>query len=230
MIKDRLLIFLVRERSNKTGLGFEAFGWAAVLVSNPLEEPSRWIMTYLPVPETFGTIAGSAAVLKNDHFIYAFGAVEPSSHEVYLLRWSIEEVYAGNLKNPDWWFSGKWGQRKVKEAVPELLFTGATEYSVHYDSTLRKYLQVQSIGFGKASIGLRMADSPQGKWSDPYPLYTPDYSGIGYPLMYAAKAHPELQGNGLLITYNINSFDLQELITNRTIYYPRFIEVRITAR
>lgn len=230
MIKDRLIIFLIRERSSKTGLGFEAVGWAAVMVFNPREMPGRWKMKYLRVPETFGTIAGSAAVLKDNHYIYAFGAVEPDSHEVYLLRWRTEDVYAGKLKNPQWWFTGKWGQRKFREKIPESLFTGATEYSVHYDSALRKYVQVQSIGFGKAAIALRMADSIQGKWSDPRILYTPDYSENSQPLMYAARAHPELRGNGLYITYNLNSLDWRELIANRKIYYPRFIKVLITAR
>ncbi|MBK9985225.1 MAG: hypothetical protein IPP15_23235 [Saprospiraceae bacterium] len=45
-----------------------------------------------------GTIAGSAAILKDDHYLYAFGAVEPTTHEVYLLRWDINEAYAEILQ------------------------------------------------------------------------------------------------------------------------------------
>ncbi len=45
--------------------------------------------------------------------------------------------------------------------------------------------------------------------------------------MYAAKAHPELQGNGIYITYNVNSFDFGELVKNQTIYFPQFILMKI---
>lgn len=58
-------------------------------------------------------------------------------------------------------------------------------------------------------------------------FYTPAYPGVKKPFMYAAKAHPELTGNGIYITYNVNSFDFGELIENQTIYFPKFIMLRI---
>ena len=45
--------------------------------------------------------------------------------------------------------------------------------------------------------------------------------------MYAAKAHPELQGDGIYITYNVNSFDFGELIENQNLYFPKFILIKI---
>lgn len=230
MVRDQLIIFLLKERKVDSGLGFEAVGWEAVLVSNPQDHPLHWKMTYLEVPETFGTIVGSAAVLKDDQFIYAFGSVEPATHDVYLIRWKITDVYKGHLKNPQWWFGNEWKARKKKNDVPETLFTGATEYSVHYDSSLRKFIQVQAFGFGKADIGIRMADKIEGKWSTPYMIYTPDYSGIKNPLMYSARAHPEVKEDGLIVTYNINSLDLSELLDNKSIYFPRIVRVRILPR
>ena len=227
LVKDKLIIFLMHMREVKTGLGFEAFEWYAVLISNPHDDPSKWVKKYIKGPETFGTIAGSAAVLMDEKYLFAFGAVEPSTHEVYLLRWKIEDVYAGNLQQPDWWLNGSWGERKSRNPVPKPLFIGGTEYSVHYDKVLNKYIQIQSFGFGEGSLGFRMADSIQGKWSDPYIFYKPDYQGIKKPFMYSAKAHPELLADGLYITYNVNSFDFGELIENHSIYFPRFIKVKI---
>ncbi len=222
-IKDKLLIFLIKERAVKTGLGFEAAGWYAVLISNPDEEPAAWNMKYIKGPDTFGTIAGSAAVLKDETYLYAYGAVEPSTHEVYLLRWRLSEAYQGELSNIEWWINGKWATRKTKLPVPEPLFKGATEYSVHYDSVLHKYIQVQSFGFGEASVGFRTANQLTGPWTEPVMIDTPVYTGIKKPLMYAAKAHPQLEGNGIYITYNINSVDFEELLTNQSIYFPRFL-------
>jgi len=227
MIKDKLIVFLMKVREVKTGLGFEAFGWSAVLIANPTDEPSKWKMKYLDGPETYGLISGSAAVLKDDKYLYAYGAVEPSTHEIYVLRWEIDHAYTGNIANPEWFMNGRWSERKTRYPVPEPLFIGGTEFSVHYDAALKKYIQVQSFGFGEAKIGIRMADSLQGKWTEPYLFYTPEYAGIRKPFMYAAKAHPELHGDGLYITYNVNSFDFGELIENQNIYFPKFIWVKI---
>jgi hypothetical protein len=227
MIKDRLLIFLLKEKEVKTGLGFETTGWAAVLILNPTDDPSVWKMKYIEGGDTYGTTAGSAAILKDDNYMYAYGAVEPGTHEVYLLRWALKDAYTGNLATPQWWMTDKWGERMKSDPAPKPLFTGATEYSVHYDSILKKYIQVQSFGFGESTIGMRMADRPQGPWSDPYMIFTPDYEGIKKPFMYSAKTHPELSGKACYITYNINSFDFEELLDQQAIYFPKFIELRI---
>lgn len=226
-LKDKLLIFLMKERGTKKGLGFEAVGWYAVLISNPDDDPATWKMQYIEGPETFGTIAGSAAVLADEQYLYAYGAVEPVTHEVYVLRWKLEDVYAGNLSTPLWWINGMWTERRTKLPLPEPLFIGATEYSVHYDSTLKKYVQVQSFGFGEGQIGIRMADKLTGPWTERYMIYSPTYTGVKEPLMYSAKAHPELVADGILITYNVNSFDLGELLNNKTIYFPKFILLKI---
>lgn len=229
-IKDKLLIFLMKEHAVKTGLGFEANGWYAVLISNPDDDPAAWKIKYIEGTETFGTIAGSAAVLKDENYLYAYGAVEPATHEVYLLRWKLTEAYKGNLADVEWWINGTWAIRKTKLPIPEPLFTGATEYSVHYDSSLHKYIQVQSFGFGEGKIGLRMADQLTGPWTEPMMIYTPTYPGVKKPFMYSAKAHPELAGSGIYITYHVNTFDFLELVENQNIYFPKFVLVRIIKR
>ncbi len=72
-----------------------------------------------------------------------------------------------------------------------------------------------------------MADRLEGPWSEPKIIYTPDYSGVKMPIAYSAKAHPELRGNGLFVTYNVNSLDLKHMLENQGIYFPRFIRVKI---
>jgi hypothetical protein len=227
MIKEKLLIFLMKVREVKTGLGFESFGWSVVLISNPADEPAKWKIRYLQGGETFGLIAGSASVLKDEKYLYAYGAVEPSTHEVYLLRWKIDKAYTGNMANPQWFIDKKWSERKTRNPVPGALFIGGTEFSVHYDATLQKFIQIQSFGFGVATIGIRMSDSMQGRWTEPFLFYKPGYPAIKKPFMYAAKAHPELKGDGVYVTFNVNSFDFDELIGNQNLYFPKFILIKI---
>ena len=93
--------------------------------------------------------------------------------------------------------------------------------------SLKKFIQIQSFEFGEGKIGIRTSDSLQGKWSEPFIFYTPEYPGVKKPFMYAAKAHPELFGNGIYITYNVNSFYFGELMENQTIYFPKFILMKI---
>ncbi len=229
-VKDKLLIFLLKEHEVKTGIGFEAVGWYAVLIPNPDDDPANWKMKYIEGPDTFGTIAGSAAVLADADHLYAYGAVEPATHEVYVLRWKLDDACTGNLARPEWCINGTWTERKTKLSVSEPLFIGATEYSVHYDHALKKFIQVQSYGFGEGKIGIRMADKLAGPWTESRMIFTPTYPGVKKPFMYSAKAHPELAGNGILITYNVNSFDFGELVNNQAIYYPRFISLKISRK
>ena len=54
----------------------------------------------------------------------------------------------------------------------------------------------------------------------PSEFYQPDI------MIYAAKAHPELFGADLLLTYATNSFRLfQEHMRDTLIYYPRFLRL-----
>ncbi len=230
MIKDKLLVFLIKEHNIKTGLGFEAIGWSAVLISNPADDPSQWKMKYMEGPDTYGLIVGSAAVLKDEQFIYAYGAVEPSTHEVYVLRWPVEKIYREDISGPEWWIDGKWAQRKTRLPVPAPLFIGQTEFSVHYDSVLKKFLEFQSFGFGEAEIAIRMADSLQGPWTDPYMLCKPTYPGVKQGFMYSVKAHPELDKGSIMVTYNVNSSDFGELLNNQSIYFPKFVRVKISKK
>jgi hypothetical protein len=42
-------------------------------------------------------------------------------------------------------------------------------------------------------------------------------------MIYAAKAHPELTGADLVLTYATNTFEFAEQLTDTLIYYPRFL-------
>jgi hypothetical protein len=58
-------------------------------------------------------------------------------------------------------------------------------------------------------------------------VFKPDYSGISEPMMYSAKAHPELKNpNGVYVTYNMNA-DFGFLLKNQNVYFPRFLTLHI---
>ena len=157
--------------------------------------------------------------------MYAFGVKELGTHETYLLRFEINKLVKGNLSEMEWWVDNAWTKEVYEEPKSSVLFNGQTEFSVHFDKELGKYVQIQTYGFGKASIGYRLANQLQGPWSEPVIFYTPKLNNEK-EFVYTANAHPELMADGILITYNINNFDFGELVNNEDIYFPGIIKLQ----
>lgn len=227
LLKDKLIVFLFEEQSTKTGIGFEAIGWYVAIIDNPTEDPLDWNIKYVKGNETFGVIVGSSAVLKDTDFVYAYGVTEPATHETYLLRMPIHKLIKGDITELEWWIEGEWKVRDAESPVPSPLFIGQTEFSVHFQQDLKKYIQIQTYGMGHASIGYRLAERPEGPWSEPVILYKPHLKSQK-DFMYSANAHPEITADGILITYNINNSDFGELMRNEDIYFPKLIKIKLS--
>jgi len=226
IINDKLILFLFEEQNRKTGIGFEAIGWYVAIIDNPFEDPLSWNIRYVKGIETFGVVVGSSAVLKDTDFIYAFGVTEPATHETYLLRMPVEKLIKGDITELEWWIDGNWRARNAEFPVPAPLFIGQTEFSVHFQQDLNQYIQIQTYGVGHASIGYRLADKPEGPWSDPVIFYKPHLESQN-DFVYSANAHPEITTDGILISYNVNTGNFGELVRNENIYFPKFIMMRL---
>lgn len=224
-IKNKLVIFLIEETSTNTGIGFEAIGWYVAIIDNPADNPDKWIINYFKGPKTFNVIVGSSAVLKDENYVYAFGVKEPETHETYLLRFEKRKLMNGDLSNLEWWTNNEWSDKVNEEPKSSSLFIAQTEFSVHYDQDLKKFIQIQTYGFGTASIGYRLAEQLYGPWSEPVLFYTPLLQEEK-EFVYTANAHPEYNSDELIITYNINNEDFQRLISNEDIYFPKIIKLR----
>ncbi|HEX3228512.1 MAG TPA: DUF4185 domain-containing protein [Pyrinomonadaceae bacterium] len=233
VVGGRLLIFLMKIHETKTGLGFEAFGWAAVAVDNPHDEPLRWRVRWLDAPANgLNVIIGSASLVRAGDFVYAFSAQEPvGKHDVYLVRWPVDRAAEGDLREPFWWCgSDQWVKQTQLKQEPAIVFSEAqTEFTVHFDSTLKRYIQIQTVGFGAASVASRSSSEITGSWSGLEPFYRPPESDRAGILVYAGKAHPELKGADLILTYVANHSNFGALVDDRSIYYPRFLKARFGA-
>jgi hypothetical protein len=118
-------------------------------------------------------------------------------------------------------------KQPVLKGRPSVVFTrAATEFTVHYDQHVNRFLEVQTEGFGAATVAVRSANRLEGPWSELKTIYRPPESNRLDALVYAGKAHPELLGADLILTYVANSTDFGVLVNDMTIYYPRFIRVR----
>ena len=225
VVKGKLVIFLFEEKSTSEGFGFESVGWTVAIIDNPIDEPKKWKIKYVKGPETFGVIVGSSSVLKDSNYVYAFGVKEPGTHETYLLRFENDKLTQGDLLEMEWWVENAWTKEVYEEPKQAALFSGQTEFSVHFEPELGKFIQIQTYGFGQASIGYRLADQLQGPWSDPVIFYSPKLNHEK-EFSYTANAHPELKSKGMLVTYNVNNFDFGRLLNDESIYFPNLVKLK----
>jgi len=229
-VDDRLVLFFGRTiRNTGTGLGFEQVGWTAVMVENPDAEPSEWRVRSLETPPNLlGIGVGFAGVLQLGEHVYAFGSQNPvKSHPVFAARWPIEQVHSGSLLEPEWWAGERLGWVPNSSAAPRwpLFENGASELTIHLDENTQRYLVVHTKGFGQAVVTMRASPTLTGPWSAPHILYQPPEHHQPNVMVYAGKAHPQLSGADLVVTYATNTGKFSEHLTNPLSYYPHFVRL-----
>ncbi|MBL8949730.1 MAG: hypothetical protein JNK82_03075 [Myxococcaceae bacterium] len=228
-----LLVWLfVLKPTPGEGLGFADDGWRLVVVSNPDADPSVWQLTWFDGPRApFDAVPASAVVLDGD---YAVGLAikQQGTHAGYLVRWRTADLVAGRLDGWEWWDGASWltlaalGGRAPRAIIDD----AGAESSLHFDAAKSRWVHVASYGFGASTIGVRTASALTGPWSVSTFVYEPPESRGANPFVYAAKAHPELTADGLVVTYATNSFELKDLFTAEgaeQLYWPRFVIVEL---
>lgn len=224
-LPSRLVLFLLEESQSSGGLGFESVGTKVVFVTNPDADPSAWNMSDGNLPSFAFPIAFGAAVVEDGGYVYAFGDREPGDHSVYVARFDAAALDAGDASNVLFFTNGQWTAPGA--SPPDVVFPSGsaldnppTEFSVQ--KTTAGFVAVHSIGFGATDVAVRTAPTPEGPWTAPCDVFTPPESGEANVLVYAAKAHPELAGGSLVVTYATNSTDLAMLAADMSLYFPRF--------
>jgi hypothetical protein len=178
-------------------------------------------LTQLPFFEKRGDgqITFGPAILETAEWLYLYGVLDRAGERHSVLA----RTPVGALQDPEQWrfFDGQQWRPEMESA--QSLFPGAAmEASVHRTAS-GEYLYVgtDAGGMGERIIA-RRAPAPEGPWSEPILVHTaPEHQGDVFT--YNAKAHPELSGEGrLLISYNVNTRDLNQVVADADIYRPRF--------
>jgi hypothetical protein len=228
LVQGHLLLFLMRVRAVKGGLGFEVFGSAVVITDNPEADPSEWRSRVCRIPDNARRVVmGSGSAFAEDGYLYAFGSVEPGTHDIYVNRWSLTLALQGRFEEPEWWAGdSSWtAQSRPGSPARRSFSEGQTEFTVHFSKRFNRYLEFQTVGFGSAIVAMRSAIHLTGPWPVPQAIYTPPEKDRPRSMIYAAKAHPELVGADLVLTYATNGSELAEVIEDQTFYYPRFVRL-----
>jgi len=229
-IGDMVLLFFMEIEESGGEFGFEPRGWKAALIDNPDDEPSRWSTGWLEAPQNdFNVIVGSGGALKMGDYLYVFGT-DSKRYDVYPLRWNLASAMGGDLSDPQWWVaeSRAWISQAELEGPPSPAFPeGQVECTVHYEPSLRLFLQIQTGALYEPDMLCRWAPSVTGPWTEPKPFHRPREFYTPGLLIYAGKAHPALAGGEVVLTYNVNSLESAQVLRDQDIYYPLFLRGRI---
>ena len=174
-------------------------------------------------------LIGSASILKIDDYIYSFNShAGIPNHPIYITRWPLSDFVAGDLMGIEWWdiTEKNWIKQSQLDTIPKPVFVnGQTEFSVHYEESISKFFYIQTLEFGASNLYYRTSESINGPWSDTIKLFEPPDKKKQNIMIYAGKAHPQLSGSDLVITYATNTFELSDLLSDTLICYPRFVKL-----
>ena len=229
-VKDRLFFFLpqVDKTTDPGVLGFKHIGQWLAVVENPDDEPEKWKVSQHPMPfADFGPTrerSWGSAILADGEYLYVYGYDAARGKR----RLMVARIPATKLDDfKAWRFrTAKGWSESAADSVP-LADELATEFSVSRAPDGRGYLAVYTEnGLGSRIVG-RYADAPEGPWSASVLLYTcPEMAKDKGVFCYAAKAHSwAANGNELLISYCVNTWEFARLFRDDTVYRPRFVRV-----
>lgn len=227
---SELLLFFSRVQADhsKDSLGFRSAGWTAFIVDHPDANPSSWMLRRVKTRPNPWRISPEDGVVRLGDFVYAFGSPDEGSGD-FLARWRVSDAEHGDLSLPEWWCGSKVGwlpQTEIGGLQPAVVILNApSEFAVEWNSRLRKFLGVESVGFGASDVAIRWADRLEGPWSDPVKIYHPPESNRPDAFVYAGKLHADLLGADVVITYAANSTSDGILAKDMSLYFPRFVRL-----
>jgi len=207
----------------KTGTGSFDFAFVRTAVASfRLADMSLEGVTPLPA----GTVEWASAIYEDAAYTYVYGIEDLGARKyVHLAR-----VARGSLTSRPWEYLGGSGWVKDASASKRVLEGAANEFSVTRFQGRFALVTSDATEALSAKIVLYTSTSPEGPFGGKTVLYqTPETNGNVFT--YNAKAHPELgDGHTLLVTYNVNSFDTNDVYADVDNYRPRYINVEARMR
>ena len=235
----KLFLFLTQiEKTENPGVfGFRQMGQSIGIVTNPLAPPLEWRIEQRPLPcaeftpehhQTFG-----AATLLDGGYVYIYGTDEDVHSKKFARYLTVARVPTNHVADFSAWkyyADGQWDAdyHKATRIIDDI----ATEYSVSFLPKLGRYALVYTDHGLSPKIQVRTSRAPWGSWSEPVTVYHCLEMPRDKKLFsYAAKAHPAQSAeNDLVISYVVNSYDVNQVLTDASLYWPRFVRVPLAVR
>jgi hypothetical protein len=228
-----LVVFL--QTMHKSGnasasFDFEPAAVRAAIVDDPSADPRAWSPRFVELPSLpFDAVVGGA-VIEDGAFVVALATRFHGAHAGYLARMPTAALLEGRAELALWTGAAWTPLADLRGAPAVVLDDAGPECSIHFDARTHRWVHIASVGFGATSIAARFAEAITGPWSAPRVVFKPQESSLPHVLVYAAKAHPELEANGALaVTYVANPEDFSSLFKpeGAALYWPRFLRIDV---
>ena len=205
---------------SKTGDEMWDFAWEGTVVAT-FSLPDIICENILPV--SYGVINGvhyGHAIFEGEDFSYIYGAKKSKPH--------VARYPAGDLGNKWEFFNGTgWTEdpSKSKEMVD---FNGSEQFSVIQKADKYFYISQEEGFWGK--VFTFESSTPYGPWEkkkEIYHIVNPIENNDNI-FIYNPLVHPQfVKGDSILLSYNTNTFELEDHFRNADIYRPRFVWVSV---
>ena len=219
--------------------GFSILRTDLILVSNANEPPTSWVYTTHAVPFSSPSryFAVSMAYAKDaENVIYIVSQHEPAaSNYAAISRVHSSDLITANFSAWEHWSllpgesTPTWSLQSNEslENVVHLFSPFVAESSLVYVASMKKWLMPLAFPLDSRHLYLRMANEPTGPWTDSMDVYDIPLPFSNTTLFdsYAAKLHPTLftASTPLVMTYNTNTWTLDDVSKYSYIYVPRFV-------
>lgn len=207
----------------RTGTGSFDFAWVKNVLAR-FDARTLKPVRIFDLPSASGVEWGSW-VMRDGAFTYVYG-VEDLGGTKYM---HIARVSGDDLTRPWQYYTGT-GWSSVETDSARVMDGVSNEYSVSRLGTGYVLITQDTSEFLSSHIVAYFSCSPVGPFVSKTAVYTTPETGAfgsyanGNIFTYNPHAHPELsQGNQLLISYNVNSFDINDVFADASVYRPRFI-------
>jgi hypothetical protein len=210
---DAVRVFLAR--FERTGSGAWDYRFAGTSIAT-LSLPGLAVRSIAPGPA--GPVAWGTGTLDDGDWTYVYG-VEDRQAVKYL---HVARAPRGHLLDAWEYYTGSgWS---TDPAASARVFDQAAPLT----SVVRvgdAYALIGQESFFGRHVYAWTAPTPVGTWAARRTIYTtPDLGADIYT--YNPSAHPELSGDGgLLVSYNVNSFEFADVLADAAAYRPRFFRI-----
>lgn len=162
-----------------------------------------------------------AGIMQDGNYIYNYGSKDFHG----MNQANVSRIPIDNVEGPWEYFSASgWSSKNNNNKI--ILEGNSNQFTVfkhrgHY------YLFTQEAMDLSNKVYRYKADRPEGPFTDKKLVYQTPHHGAG-TWTYMAKAHPEFMNKdgALLISYNVNSFDLDKLFENADLYRLHFVRAK----
>ncbi|MEV5887785.1 DUF4185 domain-containing protein [Nonomuraea fuscirosea] len=165
-------------------------------------------------------VAWASGVLRDGGHTYVYGVEDLGSPKYMHIARVKGQSLLGRweyLKADGTWSANQADSARVMDGV-------ANEYSVSRVGSGYVLITHDTTEALSANIVAYSSCSPSGPFTGKQHVYTtPETSGNIFT--YNAHAHPDVAGDGLVVSYNVNSFVNTDHYRDVSIYRPRFLDV-----